>query len=121
MGVDERTEAEALDLTHPALRIPVVLVVARHEKLAVGRDEPRQRRHLVSNRGRKPVRHVARERDQVGLEAVRGGHDALHEIALERGAHVQAGELDDAEPLQIGGEGVWWWLPPPPPPAARAR
>src|SRR3989442_14447384 len=49
VGVDERAEAETLDLTHPPLPIPVVLVVPPDEALAVGRGERRERRPIVSN------------------------------------------------------------------------
>ena len=102
VGIDQRVESEALDLAHPAERVPVVLVIPGDEELAVRRAQTRQRSHVVPHRPDMPVGHVTGERDQVRREPVRRGHHALDEAPLESRADVQVGKLDDAKTIEIG-------------------
>ena len=93
-------QAQPLHLAAPAGRVPVVLVVSRDVELAEPGREPAQRRDLVLQVRHEPVRHVARERDHVGVEGVGRRHHALDEAALQRRADMQVGELHDAKPVQ---------------------
>jgi hypothetical protein len=102
--IHQRVEAQPLELADPTWPVPVVLVVARNEELALRGGQLCQRCQVVSQVGGEPVPYVSGQRDHVRPQLVRPGHYPLHEVALQVAAYVQIGELNDPEALEVRGQ-----------------
>ena len=100
--VDQDVEAEAPGLGGPLLHARVVLVVAGAGIDPEGGGEPAQGRRVRGELFDGAVGEIAGEGDQVRLQLLDPGDEALHEGALDRWAHVEIADLDDAQPFQRG-------------------
>ena len=95
--VAEHANAEPLKLAQPRVGARKVLVIAGNEEDAVARAQFGEWRDRVAQHADAAVDEIAGDRDDVGRERVGAVDDVLDDVAPDRRADVEIGDLGDGQ------------------------